>query len=117
MLHAQPDGRERILDLVRDLTRHFTPRQNSLCAGYLDPAQLEIAGKASGRNAAEPQRRERAGRSREKYEHPEVAPASIQNEVIAASGRREDVPLLSRSKRRAVPEQHFGVAEPCLRGG
>jgi hypothetical protein len=38
MLDAQSDRRERILDLMRDLSRHFTPRENALRAGHLDSA-------------------------------------------------------------------------------
>jgi hypothetical protein len=42
MLHTQPDRGERILDLVRHLPRHLTPRQDPFGASYLDSAQLQI---------------------------------------------------------------------------
>ena len=35
MLHAQSNGRERILDFVRHLSRHLTPRQHTLRAREL----------------------------------------------------------------------------------
>ena len=31
MLHAQADRRQRILDLVRNLARHFAPGEDALC--------------------------------------------------------------------------------------
>ena len=35
MLHAKADRRQRILDLVRDLTCHFAPREDALGSGKL----------------------------------------------------------------------------------
>src|SRR4029079_15199418 len=35
MLDAKPNGRERILDFVRHLTRHLAPREHALCSRQL----------------------------------------------------------------------------------
>ena len=56
MLHAEPDGRERILDLVRDLPRHLAPREHALRARDL----ADVVHRDDDAAAAAAESRERA---------------------------------------------------------
>ena len=52
VLHAEPDRRERILDLVRDLPRHLTPGEHALRARELG----DVVDRDDDAAAAEPER-------------------------------------------------------------
>ena len=51
VLHAEPDRRERILDLVRHLSRHLAPRQHALRARELGDVVQREHGAAAARAA------------------------------------------------------------------
>src|SRR6266699_537014 len=114
MLNPQPDRCEGILDLVGDLTRHLAPCQDTFGARYFDPAELQVPCQTPGRDAAQPKRRKRTGRSREKNQHSEIPASPIHYDIIAPSRGAEDVTLLARTENRTVAEEHFRGAAFCF---
>src|SRR2546423_4324603 len=107
MLDAESDRRQRILDLVRNLSRHLSPRQHALSPRYFDSAKLEIPCQPLGGDAAQPQRRERSSSCGKKHQHPQVAAAPIENEVVTARRRGEHITLLTRPEGGTVSKQHL----------
>src|SRR5437016_6749724 len=111
MLHAQTDWRERILYFVRDLSRHFTPRKNSLGTRDFDSAELEVSRQSLRGNATQPERSDRAQHRREQYEDRKIASPSVERELVASRGSCEDIPLVLRPGGGAISEQHLGLSD------
>src|SRR5689334_4156275 len=114
MLHAESNRRQRVLDLVRDLTRHLAPREHAFRARYFDPAQLEVDRQTSGGDTAQPERGKGAGRGGEQHEDSQIASAAIECQIITARRRRENVVLIGWTLSSGKTEQHPRRTQFCF---
>src|SRR6476469_5520940 len=114
MLNSQPDWSQRILDLMRDLARHFSPCQHALCSRHLDAAELEVARKNSRRDTTEPEGSNRSKGCCEKNKTREITPAPIEHQLVAARRCRKNEALTVRPGRRAISPEDVCLSHRLL---
>ena len=114
MLDAEPDRRERILYLVRNLAGHLTPGEHTLCSRHFNSTELQIASENARSDAAQPERCQRTKCRCEENEECEIASAPVENEFVATCRSGENKALSGNASRRAISPEHVALRHRLL---